>query len=240
VVTSIPGGLGDGSETLTLRRVVVSELDQTNPLDKDRPAGIDFEGPHARLLLEDLKLSGATGPELLFAGALTNSTLRRVEVDSVDPGWLGAFSGAAAPGCSTALEGHWLTRLDATLAGDCSFATGPGGTSTRCGCSGGAWTPITSKALPGIEFADGVTHANVTLERISVKNARGVTGMLVRGALSGFSVRTIRGADDSLATDLDQRSAAEFDAARGFRVTGASCAGTQRGVPCIERRPGTP
>ncbi len=32
----------------------------------------------------------------------------------------------------------------------------------------------------------------------------------------------------------DERSAADFEAATGFTVTGASCVGTQSGVPCIE------
>ena len=79
-----------------------------------------------------------------------------------------------------------------------------------------------------------MTHANVRLEDVSVKNARGVTGVRVRGVLSAFVIQTILGADDSLATDVNQRSAADFDAATGFSVTGASCVGTQAGVPCIE------
>jgi hypothetical protein len=235
VVSSLPGGLGDASERLTLQRIEIEALDQAKPLDTVHPAGIDFVGAHARLLLVDLTLSGATGPELRFGGALSNGTLRRVEIDSVDPGWMGAFFEAQVPACTPALEGRWITSRNGTSGTDCVFTAGTtGATPARCGCAGGAWGPIHWAASPGIEFASGVTHANVLLEDVSVKNARGVTGVHVGGALSAFSVRTILGADDSPATDLNQRSAADFDAATGFSVTGASCVGTQSGVPCIE------
>jgi hypothetical protein len=235
VVTSLPGGLGDASETLVLRRIEVRDVDQVGPLDTLLQAGIEFVGNHARLQLEDLALSGATGPELLFSGGLRLSTLARVEVDSVDPGWLGAFSEAGAPACTAAREGHWLTTLNGTSGTDCSFAPGTtGATRARCGCSAGAWGPIFWAASPGIEFAAGATHSNDRIEDVSVRNARGVTGMRVGGALSGFVVDTIEGADDSPATDVDQRSAAAFEAVSGFSVSGASCNGTQPGVPCIE------
>jgi len=235
VVTLLAGGLGDASETLTVRRLAVDSVDQINPLDTGLVGGIEFVGNQDRLLLEDLTLSGATGPELRFGGGLANSTLRRVEIDSVDPGWLGAFSEAGAPLCTAALAGRWLTTLNGTSGTDCVFSAGTTGTTpARCGCAGGVWAPIPFAASPGIEFATGVTHANVLLDDVAVKNARGATGVRVRGALVGFTVQTILGADDSPATDVDQRSAADFDATTGFSVSGASCVGTQPGVPCIE------
>ena len=234
VVSQLTGGLGDASETLTLRRLAASGLDQLDPLDTNRPPGLEFDGDQSRLLLEDVTISGASGPELSFGGALTNSTLRRIEIDSVDPGWLGPFIESTAPACTPALKGRWLTSQNGSSAVDCSFGAGTGGAHVRCGCSGSAWSAITSVASSGIDFAAGVTHADDLLEDITVKNARGVTGVRVRGLLSNFSIQTILGADDSLATDLDQRSAADFDATSGFTVTGASCSGTQAGVPCIE------
>ena len=235
-MSSVAGGLGDASEALTLRRVEVDTLDQFGPLDTNLPPGIEFIGVQSGLLLEDLTLAGATGPELRFGGRLANSTLRRVEIDSVDPGWLGAFAEAAAPVCDAALEGRWITTLNGTGATDCVFTAGTtGATPARCGCVGGAWGPIYWAASPGIDFATGVTHANVLLEDVAVKNARAVTGVRVGGALSGFfTVQTILGADDSLATDVNQRSAIDFEAAAGFTVTGATCVGTQPGVPCVE------
>jgi hypothetical protein len=235
VVSSLAGGTGDASETLVLRRIEVAAVDQSNPIDTTFPAGLDFAGDHAHLLLEDLTLSGATGPELRFGGALSNSTLRRVEIDSVDPGWLGAFSEASAPACAAESEGRWITNLDGRSSTDCVFTVGTtGATPARCGCSGGSWAPIPWAGSPGVDFASGVTHSNVRLEDVAVKNARGATGVRVRGLLSGFVLQTLLGADDSLATDVDQRSAADFDAATGFTVTGATCVGTQPGVPCIE------
>lgn len=235
VVSALAGGVGDASERLTLRRVAVEAVDQTGPIDTTLLAGIDFEGPQDRLLLEDLTLSGATGPELRFGGALSDSTLRRIEIDSVDPGWLGAFSEANAPACSAQIERRWITNLNGQSATDCAFGPGTSGaTPARCGCAGGAWAPIYWAGSPGIELASGVTHRNVRLEDVAVKNARGATGVRVRGLLSNFVVQTILGADDSLATDVDQRSAIDLDAASGFTVTGATCLGTQPGVPCVE------
>jgi hypothetical protein len=234
VVRQRAGGFGDSSETLTLRRWAVDALDEVGPIDSLFPAGIEFVGTQQRVLLEDLTLSGATGPELRFAGRLANGTLRRIEVDSVDPGWLGAFGEGNAPACNASLEGRWLTSLDGSNSADCSFQSGRGSTAVRCGCQASGWAPIQWIAAPGIEFASGVTHANVLLEDVSVKNARGVTGVRVGGALTSFAVQTIQGVDDSLATDLDQRSAIDFEATSGFSVTGASCVGTQAGVPCVE------
>jgi hypothetical protein len=234
VVTSRSGGLGDASELLTFRRWEVADADQAAPLDASFQPGIDFVGPHLRLLLEDLVLSGATAPELRFSGGVRTSTLRRVEVDSVDPGWLAAFTERSAPACGPALEGRWITTLDGTSATDCSFGSGTGATPARCGCTGGAWQPITWAATPGISFAAASVHTNVLAEDIRVSNARGVTGMRVQGTISGFAVRTIHGADDSLATNPNQRSAIDFDASGSYTVTNASCAGTQAGVPCVE------
>jgi hypothetical protein len=235
VVRSLAGGLGDASETLTLRRVEVAALDQTGPLDTNRPAGIEFIGFHDRLVLEDLTLAGATGPELRFGGRLATSTLRRIEIDSVDPGWLGAHAEAAAPACDATREDRWITTLNGTSGTDCVFTAGTtGATPARCGCTGGVWGPIFWSASPGIEFASGVTHANVLLQDVAVKNARGVTGVRVGGSLVSFSVQTILGADDSPATDLNQRSAIDFDPTTGFTVMGATCLGTQPGVPCVE------
>ncbi len=234
LVTSLAGGLGDASELLTLRRVEVSEVDQSSPIDSTLLPGIEFVGAHSRLLLEDLTLAGASGPELRFTAGLSNSTLRRIEIDSIDPGWLGAFSEATAPVCTSALAGRWLTSLNASTSVDCNFSAATGSTATRCACQGGVWSPITWTAASGIDLATGVVHSNVLLQDVSVRNARGVTGVRVRGTLSGFAIQTLLGADDSLATSPNQRSAADFDASSGFTVTGASCVGTQAGVPCVE------
>lgn len=234
VVTSRAGGLGDASELLTFRRWEVRGVDQAAPLDATFQPGIDFVGPHLRLLLEDLVLSGATAPELRFSGGVRTSTLRRVEVDSIDPGWLAAFSESSVPACSPPLEGRWITTLNGTSATDCTFASGTGSTPARCGCTGGAWHPIAWAATPGISFATATVHTNVLAEDIRVMNARGVTGMRVQGTISSFAVRTIHGADDSLATNPNQRSAIDFDASGSFTVTNASCTGTQAGVPCVE------
>jgi hypothetical protein len=234
VVSTRAGGLGDATETLQMRRIGVSEVDQVDPLDTAPFPGILFEGAHARLQLEDLTLAGATGPELAFGGALSNSALRRVEIDSTDPGWLGAFTEASAPACNAARDRHWLTNVNGSSATDCSFGGGTGALRVRCGCRSGSWSVVTWGAASGIDLPLGVTHSNDVLEDVSVTNARGVTGVRVRGVLSSFSVRTIFGGDDGTATDSRQRSAIDFDAASGFSVTGATCVGTQAGVPCVE------
>jgi hypothetical protein len=234
VVTSRSGGLGDASELLTFRRWEVGRVDQAAPLDATFQPAIDFVGPHLRLLLEDLVLSGASAPELRFSGGVRLSTLRRVEVDSIDPGWLAAFTESSAPPCGPLLEGRWITSLDGTSATDCTFGAGTGSTPARCGCTDGAWRAITWAATPGISFSGATVHSNVLAEDIRVKNARGVTGVRVQGTLNSFAVRTILGADDSLATNPNQRSAIDFDASGSFTVTNASCVGTQAGVPCVE------
>jgi hypothetical protein len=234
VVSSRSGGLLDASETLTFRRWEVADVDQAAPLDTTFQPAIDFVGAHMRLLLEDLVLSGASAPELRFSGSVRTSTLRRVEVDSIDPGWFAAFTESAAPSCTSLLEGRWITNLNGSSATDCSFGAGTGTTPARCGCTGGAWRPIYAPSTPGISFSGGVAHANVLAQDIRVKNARGMTGMRVQGALTAFAVQTIHGADDSLATDVNQRSAIDFDATGSFTVTDASCVGTQAGVPCVE------
>jgi hypothetical protein len=221
-------------ETLTLRRVAIHGVDRSNALDGTPSPGLHFQGPHARLRLEDLDLAAATGPELLFDSAVSDAALLRVTIDSVDPGWLGAFPEAAVPDCTTALAGHWLTTLDGSSGGDCAFAAGTGSTPARCGCAAGAWAPLGSATAPGIEFASGVLHTDVWLEDVTVANARAVTGVRVGGVPSAFSVTTLLGLDDSLATDIPQRSAIDFETASGWSVTGVTCIGTQPEVPCVE------
>ena len=153
----------------------------------------------------------------------------------MDPGWLGAFTEAAVPACIPALAGRWVTTLNGTSGSDCQFTAGTTGSlPARCGCLAGAWRPVTWAASPGIAFAPDVAHTNVRLSDVTVANARGVTGVRVQGMLAAFSVTTILGVDDSPATDLPQRSAIDLDAATGWSVSGASCVGTQPGVPCIE------
>jgi hypothetical protein len=235
VTTNAAAGSGSAEETLALRRLRIEAVDQLAPLDGNQQAALRFVGPHQNLRLEDLELVGASAAELRFDGAVTNARLRRIAVDSVDPGWLGAFPESMAPACTNALEGRWLTSLDASGPGDCGFAPGTSGeTPVRCGCLGGAWSALGGTAAPGIEFASGVLHSAVTLRHVEVRNARGATGLRVGGALSAFSVRRLLGADDGIASDLPQRSAADFEAATGWRASGVRCAGTQAGVPCVE------
>ena len=221
-------------ETLTLRRLTVADVDQVGPIDSILNAGVHFSGAQQGLLLEDLELSAATGPELRFDGAVSDVTLRRITIDSVDPGWLGAFAEASAPVCTPALEGKWLTTLDGSSGTDCAFSAGTGVTPARCGCLAGAYGPTLFSASPGIELATGVSHASVALEDVTVANARAATGVRVGGALTAFTVDTLLGLDDSAATDLPQRSAIDFEGATGWSVSGVSCVGTQPGVPCVE------
>jgi hypothetical protein len=235
VVRTVVSPYGDPAETLTFRGVTLDQVDRSNPTDTALAAGFRFLGPHAQVAFENVQLFGASGPELSFEGAASDVTLQDMLVQSVDPGWLGAFAEAAAPACTSALSGQWLTTTNASGALDCSFAPGTTGPAqARCGCAGGVWSPVLWAAQPGIQFATGATHGPVVLDDVTVANARGVTGIRVGGALTGFQALSVTGIDDSPATDLPQRSAIDFEAATGWSVGSATCVGTAPGVPCVE------
>jgi hypothetical protein len=234
VVRNVAAASGDAAETLVFRNLTLDQVDSVAPTDGASASGIRFVGPHALVEFENVELAGATGPELHFEGAATDVQLTNVGVESIDPGWLGAFPEAAAPACTGAILGQWLTTSNAGSALDCSFASGTGTAQARCACGSGGWYPIVTAASPGIEFATGVTHGPVVLDGVTVANARGVTGIRVGGLLTGFQALSITGIDDSPATDLPQRSAIDFDAGTGWSVGSATCIGTASGVPCVE------
>jgi hypothetical protein len=237
------GGSGrTPDERLVIRDLLVEEVDLAHPLDYLLRAAVWLRGAHDGLLLERIEARHATYPEIYFAGPITNATLRDVEVDSIDPGWLGAVREGQVPACTAALEERWLTTTDAASLTDCDFASGTGSQTSRCRCQGGAWVySALTNYSSGIELNDGGTpSSNVRLENVRVANVRDRTGIRVE-RVAGVTALGVVGLDDSPATEVPQDSAILFvDSPSPPVVTGATCVGTDPGRPCVEFEGGVP
>lgn len=232
------GSGGRPEERLSFLRVLVEGVDAFDPTDSVAVAAFEFQGPHEGLVLEDLEVRRATGPEIWFPKTVTNARLSRVTIESSDPGWLGAFHEAQVPACDASREKRWITTRDGLSASDCSFAPGTqDSTPARCACRSGAWayfSPVNVRS--GIEFGlSGAASRDVLLEDVAVANARGLPGVRVDGAVQRFDVLGIEGRDDSEATDVPQTSAIRFTGAvTGVVVEDAVCIGTDPAYACVE------
>jgi hypothetical protein len=240
---SVGGSGGSPAARLRFSRVLVDGVDLFDPTDVAWRPGFWFQGPHEGLVLEDLEVRHATGPEIWFPKTVTHARLSRIAVESSDPGWLGAFHETQVPACDASRDKLWITTRDGLSASDCDFAPGgQGSTPARCACRDGAWTWFSPANLrSGIEFGlSGAASRDVLLEDVAVANARGLPGVRVDGAVQRFDVLGIQGRDDSEATDLPQTSAIRFTGAvTDVVVEDAVCIGTDPAHACVELPGGT-
>jgi hypothetical protein len=234
-------GLGSGGrpeERLSFLRVLVEGVDAFDPTDSVAVAALEFQGPHEGLVLEDLEVRHATGPEIWFPKMVSNARLSHVAIESSDPGWLGAFDEAQVPACDASREKHWISTRNGLSGSDCDFTPGSqGSTPARCACRSGSWSHFSpANVRSGIEFGlSGAASRDVLLEDVSVANARGLPGVRVDGAVQRFRVLGIEGRDDSEASDVPQASAIRFTGAvTDVVVEDAVCIGTDPAHACVE------
>jgi len=231
------GSGGTPEEEIVIRGLEIEGTDLFDPLDLARRPGIWFQAPQRGLMIESVTIREVTGSGLLFQRGVEESVLRDIEIDGVEPGWLGYLDEADAPACDASKEGNWITTADGTSSADCDFAPGStGSTPARCGCTGGNWMPLVSLPRAGIELrAATVPVRNVTLEDVRVSNVRDDTGIRILGEVSDVRVRRLLGSDTSQATDADQNSAIELPSPLSdVGLEDVLCVGTDPDVPCIE------
>jgi hypothetical protein len=236
--SSVLGSGGSAETRLRFSRVLVDGTDLFDPSDVHWLPGFWLQGPHEGIVLEDVQVRHATGPEIWFQKTLTNARLSRVAIESGDPGWLGAFHEAQVPACDASRDKRWITTRDGLSVSDCDFTPGSqGGTPARCACRGGAWSFFAPTLVrSGIEFGlSGAPSSHVLLEDVSVANARGLPGVRVDGAVSDFDVLGIEGRDDSEISDVPQTSAIRFTGqVSDVVVEDAVCIGTDPAHQCVE------
>jgi hypothetical protein len=223
------GVAGDG---LVLRDVTIAGTDVWHPLDSIRAAGIAFSGPVSHLSLEGADISGVSGSGIDFgANRVVASSLRDVAVDGVQSGFLGRMQAAALPVCSEANAERWAVVSDAASPATCS---GGGSSQVVCRCSELAWRMVpVPRERYGVHLHNSATR-DVRLESIEATNFAGSYGIRVDGSPNAVEIVAPRAVDSSPATPLPMQGAVDASsAATGLAVSGATCAGTDPGTPCV-------
>jgi hypothetical protein len=222
------GVAGDG---LVVRDVTIAGTDVWHPLDSIRAAGFAFSGPVANLSIEGANISGVSGSGIDFGpNRVVDSSIRDVAVDGVPPGFIGLMPAAALPVCSEANSERWAVVSDAASPTTCS---GGGSSQVACGCLELAWRRLqfTSERY-GLHLHNSAR--NVHLESIEATNFAGSYGIRVDGSPSAVEIIGARAVDSSPATVLPMQGAVDASSgAIGLAVSGATCAGTDPGTPCV-------
>jgi hypothetical protein len=180
--------------------------------------GIVLNGAHNGLYWKNVKLMGSTEAEFQANQSITNSTFENWYIDSVDPGYRGAYAEAqaAAITCNSDYNDTWIVSIDASSASDCTFASGIGATPNACFCNGTSWANFSRTVHEAVEFGDGtVDHSGVRLLHWTVKNPTNndsgtVTPAIILTDGAGYVLDDIACIDDSAATTTSGNDCLRF------------------------------
>jgi hypothetical protein len=227
-------------EELNFNNILIDGCDWSGKTSGGRFNCILLQGAHANLHFSNFTIRAATDAEFQANQSITNSVFENFYVDSVDPGYRGAYTEAQANAITcdaTDYNDTWIVVTDASSASDCTFASGTGATANACFCNGTTWANYSRTVHEAVDFADGtVDHSGVVLRNWVVKNATNNDATvnpyirLTDGA--GYVLENVSCIDDSLATTTASAHCIQFVTAdngpgefTGIRMTGVRNAG---------------